>query len=76
MESRIEAIKVIGQSLLEEKARHGISFAIAGGGVTSATIVGYSVALVAFISSLYVMYKTYLEIKLVNIRIENEKKDK
>ncbi len=64
-----QTIEVVGRSLLEEKAKHGPMIVAAGSGVTIGTIVGYVVAGVALLSSIYVMYKTKKEIELINIRI-------
>lgn len=75
MEDVRQTIELVGKSLLEEKAKHGTIIAAAGSGVTLGTVIGYIVAAVAFISSIYVMYKTKKEIELINIRIENEKQD-
>jgi len=69
-----QTIEVIGRSLLEEKAKHGPLIVATGSGLTIGTVVGYVVAAFAFLSTLYVMYKTKKEIELINIRIENEKK--
>ena len=74
MGEKTEAAEVIAKSLLEEKARHGASISIAAGGVSVGTVIGYAVAFIAALSSLYVMYKTSREIKLINIRIEKEAK--
>ena len=76
MGAKTDAVEVIGKSLLEEKAKHSTSMAIAGTGVSTGTIIGYSVAALAALSSIYVMYKTYLEIRLIRIRISNEQQIK
>ena len=68
-----QIIEIVGKSLLEEKAKHGPMIIAAGSGVTLGTLIGYAVAGLAFISSLYVMYKTRKEIELINIRIAKEK---
>ena len=70
-----QTIEVVGRSLLEEKAKHGPLLVATGSGLTIGTVVGYVVAAFAFLSTLYVMYKTKKEIELINIRIENEKQD-
>jgi len=70
-----QAIEIAGRSLLEEKAKHAPLLISAGTGVTLGTIFGYAVAGMAFLSTIYVMYKTSREIKLINMRIENEKKE-
>lgn len=70
-----QTIEVVGRSLLEEKAKHGPLLIATGSGLTIGTVIGYVVAAFAFLSTLYVMYKTKKEIELINIRIENEKQD-
>jgi len=70
-----QTIEVVGRSLLEEKAKHGPLLVATGSGLTIGTVIGYVVAAFAFLSTLYVMYKTKKEIELINIRIENEKQD-
>jgi len=68
-----QMIEIAGRSLLEEKARHAPLIVATGTGLTLGTFVGYAVAALAFLSTLYVMYKTKKEIELINIRIEKEK---
>jgi len=70
-----QTIEVVGRSLLEEKAKHGPLLVATGSGITVGTVIGYVVAGLAFLSTLYVMYKTKKEIELINIRIEKEKQD-
>ena len=71
-----QTIELIGRSLLEEKAKHGPLIVATGSGLTIGTIIGYVVAAFAFLSTLYVMYKTKKEIELISIRIDNEKQKK
>ena len=68
-----QTIELVGTSLLEEKAKHGPLLVATGSGITLGTVIGYAVAALAFLSTLYVMYKTKKEIELINIRIEKEK---
>ena len=75
MEDVKQAIEIAGRSLLEEKAKHGPLLISAGSGVTLGTVFGYAVAGMAFLSTLYVMYKTKKEIELLNLKIKKEKDD-
>lgn len=75
-----QMIEIAGRSLLEEKAKHGPMIVAAGGGITIGTVIGYVIAAFSFLSILFVMIKTSLEIKkankeieLLDIRIEKEK---
>ena len=70
-----KAVEVIGTSLLSEKIKHGSMIAVVGGGVTTGTAIGYLLAIMALASSGYVIYKTYLEIQLIKIRIAKESKE-
>lgn len=77
-----QTIELVGRSLLEEKAKHGPLIVATGSGLTIGTVVGYVVAAFAFLSTLYVMYKTSLEIKkankeieLLDLKIKKEKQD-
>ena len=75
-----QMIEIAGRSLLEEKAKHGSMIVAAGSGVTLGTIAGYVIAAFSFMSIIFVMFRTSLEIKkankeieLLDIKIEKEK---
>ena len=65
-----QTIELVGTSLLEEKAKHGPLLVATGSGITLGTMIGYAVAALAFLSTLYVLYKTMLEINKANNEID------